>query len=261
MQWIKNVFLQVQYINFVLLLIQWIQLVLPRFSTSSVCFSKFSVSMMCTFKSSVSIEWSLKFSTSSVCSKVQLFNGVLHWRSECSASGVRSIKFNGTSLWCNKFIASYDHSSKSSTTTYVDNSKLFKDFQLTRFTNFDDRPQRFNSWSSSFRNVVRELYVAQFEKMDLLVKWLDPGSSKFARTLRSANTPDPSLGVFGTYWTITWAGHALKKKLHLFPTLKNKDHPKLYYFLALSSILNRQWLIHNTKFIWSIQIHLLELYP
>lgn len=41
------------------------------------------------------------------------------------------------------------------TSTMADFSKflLRKDFLLIRFTNFDNRPESFNSWSSSFRNV------------------------------------------------------------------------------------------------------------
>ncbi|XP_052688921.1 uncharacterized protein LOC128167316 [Crassostrea angulata] len=123
------------------------------------------------------------------------------------------------------------------TSTMADFSKflLRKDFLLTRFTNFDDRPENFNSWSSSFRSVILELGVTEFEEMDLLVKWLGPESSKFARTLRSANTHNPSLGVKriwdrlnDKYGRPEMVEHALKQKLHSFPTLKNKDHAKLY---------------------------------
>lgn len=83
------------------------------------------------------------------------------------------------------------------TSTMADFSKflLRKDFLLTRFTNFDDRPENFSSWSSSFRSDILELGVTEFEEMDLLVKWLGPESSKFTRTLHSANTLNPSLGV------------------------------------------------------------------
>ncbi|XP_062603438.1 uncharacterized protein LOC134265202 [Saccostrea cucullata] len=125
----------------------------------------------------------------------------------------------------------------SNTSAITDFSKflLRKDFLLTRFTNFDDRPESFNSWTSSFRSLTTELGVTPFEEMDLLVKWLGPESSKFARTLRSANTHDPSLGLkriwdrlHDRYGRPEMVEHALKKKVHLFPNLTNKDHGKLY---------------------------------
>ncbi|CAG2227238.1 unnamed protein product [Mytilus edulis] len=56
-----------------------------------------------------------------------------------------------------------------------------KDFLLSRFTNFDDKPETYESWRASFQSVTRELGVTPFEEMDLLVKWLGTESSKFAK--------------------------------------------------------------------------------
>nr|XP_022306551.1 uncharacterized protein LOC111112950 [Crassostrea virginica] len=112
---------------------------------------------------------------------------------------------------------------------------LRKDFLLTRFSNFDDRPETFSAWSASFRSIVQELGVTPFEEMDLLVKWLGPESSKFARTLRSANTHNPTLGVtriwdrlHDRYGRPEMIESALKGKLDSFPNLTNKDSSKLY---------------------------------
>jgi hypothetical protein len=51
-----------------------------------------------------------------------------------------------------------------------------KDFLLSRFVNFDDKPESYESWKASFQSVTRELGVTPFEEMDLLVKWLGPES-------------------------------------------------------------------------------------
>ncbi|CAG2227235.1 unnamed protein product [Mytilus edulis] len=66
-----------------------------------------------------------------------------------------------------------------------------KDFLLSRFTNFDDKPESYESWRASFQSVTRELGVTPFEEMDLLVKWLGTESSKFAKIIRAANAHDP----------------------------------------------------------------------
>ena len=112
---------------------------------------------------------------------------------------------------------------------------LRKDFLLTRFSNFKDRPETFSAWSASFRSIVQELGVTPFEEMDLLIKWLGPESSRFARSLRSANTHNPTLGVIqiwdrlhDRYGRPEMIESALKGKLDSFPNLTNKDSSKLY---------------------------------
>jgi hypothetical protein len=42
-----------------------------------------------------------------------------------------------------------------------------KDFLLSRFVNFDDKPDSYESWRASFQSVTRELGVTPFEEMDL----------------------------------------------------------------------------------------------
>lgn len=57
----------------------------------------------------------------------------------------------------------------------------------------------------------------------------------FARTLRSANTQGPTLGLkriwdrlFERYGRSEMVEHALKKNLNAFSNFKNKDYAKLY---------------------------------
>ena len=119
---------------------------------------------------------------------------------------------------------------------------LRKDLVLSRFTNFNDRPENFSSWKASFRSVVRELNVSAFEEMDLLVKWLGPVSSASARSIRSANAENPERGVEkiwerleDRYGRPEMVESALKTKLNNFPKITTRDYGKLF---ELSDILS-----------------------
>ncbi|CAC5421662.1 unnamed protein product [Mytilus coruscus] len=128
-----------------------------------------------------------------------------------------------------------------------------KDFLLSRFINFDDKPESYESWRASFQSVTRELGVTPFEEMDLLVKWLGPESSKFAKIIRAANAHDPPRGLQRIYDRLQerygrpeMVERALKRKLHAFHTITNKDCVKLYDLLDIlteieSSMLNPKY--------------------
>jgi hypothetical protein len=115
-----------------------------------------------------------------------------------------------------------------------------KDFLLSRFVNFDDKPESYESWRASFQSVTRELGVTPFEEMDLLVKWLGPESCKFVKSIRAANAHDPPRGLQRIYDRLQerygrpeMVESAMKRKLNLFPTLTNKDNVKLYDLLDI----------------------------
>ena len=69
-----------------------------------------------------------------------------------------------------------------------------KDFLLSRFVNFDDKPESYESWRASYQSVTKELDVTPFEEIDLLVKRLGAESSRFAKSIRAANAHDPPRG-------------------------------------------------------------------
>ncbi|XP_071146782.1 uncharacterized protein [Mytilus edulis] len=128
-----------------------------------------------------------------------------------------------------------------------------KDFLLSRFTHFDDKPEAYESWRASFQSVTRELGVTPFEEMDLLVKWLGTESSKFAKIIRAANAHDPPRGLQRIYDRLQerygrpeMVESALKRKLNAFQTITNKDCVKLYDLLDIlteieSSMLNPKY--------------------
>lgn len=118
---------------------------------------------------------------------------------------------------------------------------LRKDLSLSRLSNFNDRPEAYHTWKSSFCDVMREMGVGPSEEMDLLVKWLGSDSKKHALSLRASNAHNPANGLkkiwerlderFGSPEMIYTA---ILKKLNDFPKLGLKDYAKLY---ELSDIL------------------------
>lgn len=51
---------------------------------------------------------------------------------------------------------------------------LKKDLLFSRFSHFNDKPETFTTWKTSFKSITEELQVTPFEEMDLLVKFLSP---------------------------------------------------------------------------------------
>ena len=130
-----------------------------------------------------------------------------------------------------------------------------KNFLLSRFVNFDDKPESYESWRASLQSVTMELGVTPFEEIDLLVKWLGPESSKSAKSIRAATAHDPPRGLQRIYDRLQerygrpeMVESAMKRKLNSFPTLTNKDNVKLYDLLDIlteieSVMLNPQYML------------------
>ncbi|XP_052817602.1 uncharacterized protein LOC128243724 isoform X1 [Mya arenaria] len=117
-----------------------------------------------------------------------------------------------------------------------------KDLMVQRLSKFDDCPENFSVWRSTFRSVVDELCLNPSEEFDLLLKWLGPESRKSAVSLRAANTNDPAKGIerhwyrlHERYGSPEMVEFALKKKLEKFPRLGNRDNKRLF---ELSDILS-----------------------
>lgn len=119
---------------------------------------------------------------------------------------------------------------------------LKKNLLLSRFSNYDDKPESYACWKSSFKAITRELAVSPFEEIDLLIKWLGPQSAKFALSIRVANANDPKKGLEkiwerleDRYGCPELVETALKSKLQNFPKLTLKDSKKLF---ELSDVLS-----------------------
>ncbi len=99
---------------------------------------------------------------------------------------------------------------------------------------FDDCPENYWAWKTSFQSVTRDFNLTAREELDMLVKWLGPESSQQAKRIRSVHAHNPALGVqmawhrleecYGSSEVIE---DALLKKLENFPKISNKDKEKL----------------------------------
>nr|XP_034318941.1 uncharacterized protein LOC105335138 [Crassostrea gigas] len=121
---------------------------------------------------------------------------------------------------------------------------LKKDLLLTRFSKFNDSPETFIVWKTSFKSIVNELNVSPFEEMDLLVKWLGPTSSTFASSIRASNVHAPERGLqriwerlHDRYGRPEMVEATIKKKLDSFPKLSSKEMNRLYDLLDILSEL------------------------
>ena len=74
-----------------------------------------------------------------------------------------------------------------------------RDLAVSRLTNFNDKPEFYLSWKSSFKSVMKEAQISAAEELDLLVKWLRARSSQCAWSIHSASTSNPVVGLH-TLW-------------------------------------------------------------
>ncbi|XP_075315887.1 uncharacterized protein LOC142375626 [Odontesthes bonariensis] len=99
---------------------------------------------------------------------------------------------------------------------------------------FDDQPENYWAWKTSFQSAVWDLHLLPQEELDLLAKWLGPQSAAQARRIRAAYVHNPGEGLnmvwqrleecFGAPEIIE---HALLKRVEDFPKLTNKDNQRL----------------------------------
>ncbi|XP_053555350.1 uncharacterized protein LOC128645998 [Bombina bombina] len=121
-----------------------------------------------------------------------------------------------------------------SETTDLAKHLIRRELVSTGLLTFDDRPENYWAWKTSFQGVTRDLNLTAREELDLLTKWLGPESSQQAKRLRSVHVHNPIDGVkmvwqrleecYGSPEAIE---NALLKKLENFPRISNKDNIKL----------------------------------
>ncbi|TWW54543.1 hypothetical protein D4764_0103490 [Takifugu flavidus] len=99
---------------------------------------------------------------------------------------------------------------------------------------FDDKPENYWSWKASFISATKDLDLIAREELDLMTKWLGPGSSEQAKRIRAVHVFNPGAGVnmvwqrleecYGTPEVIE---DALLRKIEQFPKLHNRDTVRL----------------------------------
>lgn len=126
---------------------------------------------------------------------------------------------------------------------------LLKSQLLTsELSKFDDKPENYLCWKSSFLNATKTLNFNEAEEVDLLIKSLGPESSKHAKRIKAVNINKPYMAVdliwerleqeYGSPEAIEGA---LFTKLEQFPKIGNRDNRKLR---ELSDLLLE---IHSAK--------------
>ncbi len=99
---------------------------------------------------------------------------------------------------------------------------------------FDDCPENYWAWKSSFQDVTKDLGLTAREEIDLLTKWLGPESSMQAKRIRSVHAHYPIAGVqmlwqrleecYGSPEVIE---NALLRKLEEFHRISSRDGQRL----------------------------------
>ncbi|XP_056016958.1 uncharacterized protein LOC130053620 [Ostrea edulis] len=140
----------------------------------------------------------------------------------------------------NPYASEFRPCSHSGVATDLTQFLLKKDLLLSRFSSFNDRPETYETWKATFKNITKELNVTPFEEMDLLVKWLGPESRKFASSMRASNINNPFTGLRRIwdrleerYGRPEMIETALKQKLDSFPKISSKEPKKLYDLLDI----------------------------
>ncbi|KAK3100574.1 hypothetical protein FSP39_022032 [Pinctada imbricata] len=118
----------------------------------------------------------------------------------------------------------------------------FKKDLVTKVDPFDDKPEHYLSWKTSFKRVISELNVTASEELDLLIKWLGPSSSSEARNIKACFTHNPTLGreniwarLEEKYGAPSLIEASIRRKLDNFRPVGEHDGKGLY---KLCDILN-----------------------
>ena len=101
-------------------------------------------------------------------------------------------------------------------------------------TKFDDQPESYWAWRSSFLNSIRGIDLTCSEELDLLTKWLGPQSSAHIERIRAVHVNDSTQGLKMAwsrlqecYGSPEMIEKALFDRVEKFPKINSRDYPKL----------------------------------
>ncbi|KAE8623342.1 hypothetical protein XENTR_v10005572 [Xenopus tropicalis] len=116
----------------------------------------------------------------------------------------------------------------------MDFAKFFARHELITkgLIKFNDRPEGFRAWRSSFQNTIRDLSYS--EEIELLIKYLGTESAEHAKRIRVININHPETGLKmiwhrlnECYGSAEVIENALFKRIDDFPKISNKGYQKL----------------------------------
>nr|XP_027232689.1 uncharacterized protein LOC113824141 [Penaeus vannamei] len=128
---------------------------------------------------------------------------------------------------------------------------LKKELSLARFSPFDDRPESYVPWKTTFQQTIQDLHVTSLEEVDLLLRWLGPESSKFAQSIRTSNIHDPIQSLkenplyeklFGHFDTSAGINPVISK---LPPSVQGKWRDKASNYKKTQDFISDVAQIHN----------------
>ncbi|GAA6111706.1 uncharacterized protein LOC125145101 [Tachysurus ichikawai] len=99
---------------------------------------------------------------------------------------------------------------------------------------FDDKPENYRSWYSSFTSAAREVHLTATQELDLMTKWLGKESGEMVKRIRSVHVSNPGLALHKAWERLHECCAApeiiersLFQRLDSFPRISVKDHIKL----------------------------------
>lgn len=99
---------------------------------------------------------------------------------------------------------------------------------------YDDRPENYRAWFSSFTGATAGIHLSPIQELDLMTKWLGPESGNHVKRIRSVHVNNPSLALkkawdrlHECYAAPEMIEKSLFHRLDSFPRLNNKDNVKL----------------------------------
>ncbi|XP_059830417.1 uncharacterized protein LOC132396666 [Hypanus sabinus] len=112
-----------------------------------------------------------------------------------------------------------------------------RDLVTSGLYQFDDKPENYRAWYSTFTNAIDGVQLSATQKLDLMVKWLGKESRDQVRRIRSVYINKPELAL-SKAWERLREGYgapeiieaALYRRLENFPKVSAKDHVKLREF-------------------------------
>ncbi|XP_044141603.1 uncharacterized protein LOC122931595, partial [Bufo gargarizans] len=104
----------------------------------------------------------------------------------------------------------------------------------TSLSRFDDCPESYRAWKSTFKATIADFNLTAKEELDLLIKWLGPKSACRVKRLKTVHVDHLDTGLVAAWARLEQAfgsseaiESALFKRLQNFPKIENKDYCKL----------------------------------
>lgn len=109
-----------------------------------------------------------------------------------------------------------------------------RELVTTGLSQFNDRPEGFRAWQSSFLNATKDLDISPSEELDLLTKWLGKESGHYVNRIRLMHVNNPQIALrkawdrlVECYASPEVIEDALFKKLDMFTKIYNNDSARL----------------------------------